>query len=250
MLKMKNKKISILLLTCKDYPFDLMEDCIRNTWGKEKNENVNIWYYYGGFSNFNIEGDKIQCTSLEGYENIGKKTLEAFEFLLDTDFDYLFRPNSSSFVNIKKLQEFLNSCPSEKFYAGSIIPYETYDKNINEEFKNECVSGCGYILSRDLVKYIVENKNMWEHDIIDDIALCVFLAKNNIFAKDVFRLKLHYSLFDKNTNLNERMKELIYNTFHITIRSSEVGVPWNEYRIKNCEIIKELYDIIYNDKKI
>ena len=43
----------------------------------------------------------------DGYSNLAKKTLLAFDWAISNfEFDYLFRTNTSSFVDLKKLHQF------------------------------------------------------------------------------------------------------------------------------------------------
>jgi hypothetical protein len=107
----------------------------------------------------------------DGYFNIGRKTLKMFEYVKDMNFDYIFRTNSSSYVIQERLLEFLKDKPRENFYCGIIntnVPNIIY------------ASGCGYFLSRDLVDKILENKNSWNHNEVDDVSLGLLLSKLNV----------------------------------------------------------------------
>lgn len=59
------------------------------------------------------------------------------------DVKYIFRTNASSYVDLKKLNEFSQSVPKEKFYAG-----------ING---GGFASGCGFWLSADLIPFLSQN---------------------------------------------------------------------------------------------
>jgi hypothetical protein len=246
------KKVIILVLSHDTWPFDMMEECIRKTWGSYKNPNVEIYYSHSGGDKFNVdENNNIFVPNTHGYHNIGYKTISAFEFLLTKDFDYLFRPNSSSFVNIPRLIEYVQTLPIEKFYAGSPIPYlhGGLNKNDhNDSAPHSCCSGCGYFLSRDLVQLIVDKKELWEHRLIDDLALCKFLKDNDVNMIENSRLKVH-DVFDEQVYSfgNKLSKDQIMGEYHVTTRTSEILTNHPNPRENNCKIIKSLYKIVYEN---
>ena len=101
---MSNKKnIIILVLSHYKEPFVMLENCIRQTWAKHDFNNVKVFFYHGG-NEETIKDDKILINYPEGFQNIGYKTIRSFEILLkNNEFDYIFRTNSSSYVNIDNL---------------------------------------------------------------------------------------------------------------------------------------------------
>ena len=248
---MKKVKVIILVLTHDIWPFDMMEKCIRETWGKYKHPNVEIYYNHSGGDESKIIGDIIKIPDTDGYHNIGYKTISAFELLLKKDFDYIFRPNSSSFVNIPRLLDYIQTLPTEKFYAGSPIPY--LHGGLNEDDYNNsapklCCSGCGYFMSRDLVQLIVDKKEMWQHRLIDDLALCKFLKDNDIDMVENSRLKVHDATDSDVFSFGYRIsKEEILKEYHITVRTSEILTDHPTPRENNCNIIKTLYKIVYEN---
>ncbi len=89
------------------------------------------------------------------------KELGLFRYFLEkTDADYLFITSTSSYINIDKFMEYIHSLPESNVYAGG-VPYK------DAEF----ISGSNRILSRDLVKRIIENSNWFNPTIIEDVAL-------------------------------------------------------------------------------
>ena len=206
------KKVIILLLTRKNNPeFEMAENVIRKTWAN--NPNCEIWYYYGDNPEFKVEGNVIKCEYPEGFANIGKKTICAFEYLLTTEFDFILRANSSSYVNVDKLVEYVQNIPTEKYYGGSPINFYgggiIDEDNINPPTK--CAHGCGFLLSRDLIELIVEKKELWGHHMIDDMALCRFMKDNDIELTEYPRLEV--SRFEN---------EIMYDQYDIQIPESSI----------------------------
>jgi hypothetical protein len=109
-----------------------------------------------------IENNQIVTNAPEGWAFLGIKTISAFKCALETlEFDFLFRINTSSYLNVEKMRESLATVEPRNYYAGL--------KGIHRG--QIFASGCGYILSRDLVELVVDNYKSWNHLQIDDVAL-------------------------------------------------------------------------------
>ena len=96
------------------------------------------------------------------------KTILSMEYFLPRlhKFDYVLRTNLSSFYVIPKLLEFLTTLPKTGVYCAS-----------GEGFG----SGCGYILSPDVVRLIVQNKKkLFNKDGNDDVVLGEFLKDKQV----------------------------------------------------------------------
>jgi hypothetical protein len=108
----------------------------------------------------------IQVNTIENSTLIGLKTIEALRFALKNyDFEYVFRTNSSSYVDGPLLLRTITDFPKTGVYAG--FPGEVG----GEKF----ASGAGVLLSRDLVSKVVEFSDQWRHGLIDDVALAVLI---------------------------------------------------------------------------
>ena len=150
-------KVLILVMSADFEPFSSLTKAIKETWASYTLPEIDIYFYYGKSEQKSTEKD-IFFDIDEGYYSLGYKTLEIFNYIKDLEFDYIFRTNSSSFVNQKKLLEFLSDKPRTNFYCG-IVPFQGF------------ASGCGYFLSKDLIELILKNKNSWNHQLLDDVAL-------------------------------------------------------------------------------
>lgn len=122
------------------------------------------------------------------YSLIGIKTLEAFEASLKNfDFDYIYRTNASSYIDLDGLNEFLRNKPIANFYAGVVGNYQGIS----------FASGCGYFISRDLVEKVIQKKNRWDHSYIDDVSLGKLLTREmNIAIQMVKRVDLNSEIVD------------------------------------------------------
>ena len=94
-------KILISVLSLNKEPYVGLEKTIRETWGAEQHKDVEVIYYYGDYNETNMEGDRLFLDSPEGLMNVGHNTLKMYEYVLGNyDFDYIYRTNSSSYINI------------------------------------------------------------------------------------------------------------------------------------------------------
>jgi hypothetical protein len=213
-------KVVILVLSTDNKIYNSLEQTIRETWANYIPDNVEIFYYYGGAEKFNVVGDRIFCKTKESFENIGYKTLDSFEYIYDNfEFDYIFRTNSSSYVNIDKMLKFLEDKNREKFYCA----------RVNTEVKSGIIfgSGSGYFLSKDVVKLVLEISDKWNHNLIDDVALGKLLLESDI---KIFPSKR----FDIN-NLNSIDVSRFIDHFHFRCKSLD------HERIEDSDIINFLH---------
>jgi hypothetical protein len=172
-------KVLILVLSYHDNSiYSQFYDTQKETWDSEEIDEVETFYYFGNHDKNVIVGRDIFVDVNESTENCGHKTINAFELVKNLEFDYIFRTNSSSYVDKKLLIEFIKTKPKLKYYSGFLGNYNGVD----------FASGSGYFLSKDLVKIVLEQKNFWEHDVLDDVAIAKILFKNNIvpFRNDRF----------------------------------------------------------------
>jgi hypothetical protein len=105
----------------------------------------------------------IVTSTPEGWAFIGAKTLEAFSFVLQNyEFDFLFRTNSSSYVDTQRLLEYLDKQPETGVYSG-VVGTVMGDLRF--------ASGAGILMSKDVLKRVCEQADSWNHSLIDDAAL-------------------------------------------------------------------------------
>jgi len=181
-------KILILVLSCNDGIYKELDTAIKNTWGKNTPNNVEILYYYGYCHDkpIPVQGraiinDKdIICGYVENVSNIGRKTVCTFEYVFQNyEFDYIFRCCSGSYIDIDKMLKVIEDKPKKKYYGG------IFQRSGRYFIGGSFVSGAGYFLSRDLVQYVVANKNKWDYRLPDDISLNVILSDAGISKTEI-----------------------------------------------------------------
>jgi hypothetical protein len=221
-------KLVILVLSHYEDPYDKLEECIRETWAKRIPKNVKLFFYHGKKTVDlvsdcdHIIGDKIITNTNESIENIGYKTIRSFEKVFyNLDFEYLFRTNSSSYVDVERLLLYLNNKSKQNFYSGLIGLHNG----------NSFASGAGYFLSRDLVKLVIEHKNDWKHHLIDDLALSDLLRDLDVHPVDAPRMDIR----------SLPLTQDISNNYHFRCKSEkdrnlDIAIMRNLYKIFSKKI--------------
>lgn len=171
--------IILIIATEKDYDRNLLE-MTKKTWVSFFKDNYYKLYYLIGDNENTIVDDILYSDVKEDIKSVGLKMINAFERINYENYDYVIRTNLSSYLNIYELVNFLKDKPRNKFWAGF--------GNINFS------SGACYILSKDMVQLILNNRILWNHNKIDDVALSHMLhydlKYNNYY--NVKRLDIKY----------------------------------------------------------
>jgi hypothetical protein len=208
-------KILILTLTFfDDGIYKKFYDTQKLTWDSIDVEDIETMFYIGNQTENKIEGNIIHTKIQESISNCGYKTLEAFEQIKNFDFDYIYRTNSSSYVDKNLLKKHISEYGKNSIYSG--VVGECYGINF--------ASGCGYTISKDLVHYVIENKSHWDHGLIDDVAISKLLSRINVYPTQSPR----YDIYDINENIS-------MDCFHYRIK--------NHDRNNDCEIMKKLHTL-------
>ncbi len=172
----KKNKILILVLCSRNYLSHISSKAQKQVWTKASEE-FDIIHYVGSSDtsvrelNYIKENSNEYLTIETGdeYSNIARKTLLAFEqVVLNYDFDYIFRTNTSSYINFNNLKGFISNNFEKLDYCGVTSIVEEGDK---------IASGSGFFLSRENVNLLVENKEEFDYTLPDDVAIARLLKK-------------------------------------------------------------------------
>lgn len=135
------------------------------SWNSVEVEGVDTFFLVGNNDKDEIDGNIIKTNVPESLVNCGHKTIKAFELLKNLDYDYIFRTNSSSYVDKQLLKNYLEDKPRNNFYSGVIGNHHGII----------FASGSGFIVSKNVVDLVLLKKEYWEHRFIDDVALGLLL---------------------------------------------------------------------------
>ena len=154
------KKILITVMSCNDDFFIKQEQIMKETWIKQLNQFDNIDYIiYRGDPNiqkhkYDKEQHVLSLKCEDDLYNTYKKTYYAFKLANKIyDYDYIFRTNTSTYVNITLLNQFIQELSNDEILwssdlyslSNSFCPYPLYLYG----------RGNGMILSKKLVNIIL-----------------------------------------------------------------------------------------------
>lgn len=184
-------KVLILCLSYFDNTtYTKFYDTQKKTWDSLEIEGVKTFYFVGNENRNFIDKDVIYTDVKESLFNCGYKTLKAFDLIKDYDFDFIFRTNSSSYVDKLLLKKYLQEKPKQKLYSGVI------GNHAGITFS----SGSGFIITKDLVQLVLENRKLWNHGLIDDVALGLLLK--NFGVEPTAAPRYDINILDENTPLH------------------------------------------------
>lgn len=204
------RKIIILLLSSHKYPSPRNEKIQQKTWINDaKKFDIEVINFIGGFPETAYEKPYLRLTSKDSIEDVGYKTLESFEWCLENkEFDYIFRVNSSSYVNIEELIKYINSINSDYVYSGKIIDLDM----LNISF----ISGSGIIFNKLTIKKIVNNKELWDHSLIDDLAIGKLMKFLQITPSEGNFFEINKNAFSYKN---------VITSYHIRCKLEDYGYP-------------------------
>ncbi len=160
--------VLILVLSALRPPWGELLECSKDTWDSVDHPKTRTLYYVGKSPDDDgFRGNIFYSPTLsEDLEDVSSRTIEAFEYALGFDWDYLARPNSSCYVHKHNLVDFLRT----SIWGNVIFGVLTGGEN------NFLWGGCQYIFSRDVIERMVANKDKWNHKVMDDNSISL-LAK-------------------------------------------------------------------------
>lgn len=166
------KKVLILVLSSIDeYPWNSLMIKQKETWDSIEVEGVKTIYYYAdSFANRSFINGNDLILNIKETRNLTNripKLKKAFQNVMHLEWDFIFRTNSSSYIDKKRLLNFAQTLPIENCYCGFTVSCH----NIN------FASGCGFFISRDHVNKLI--KNMDEHSTFpgDDVYTSAMLGQ-------------------------------------------------------------------------
>ncbi len=220
-------RVLILVLSFEDNcTYSAFRNVQLKTWDSIEINNVETYYYYGGASYGVINNNSIFLDVDEGLENCGYKTIECFKTIMSLNFDYIFRTNSSSYIDKSLLYNFLITKPRHKFYCGIIGQFN--------EIK--FASGSGYFLSRDLVEIVINNAENWDHNLLDDVALGKLLSSYDI---PIFPSEKRIDIKSYNW-INSLISFIPVNFFHYRLKSENRN--FDLFQMKKIFLLKYVFD--------
>ena len=227
-------KIVILILSSNTYPSKRNKKAIQKTWANQNYPNTDIYFYSAGTKTRVVDRDLIVKDSGTA-QDIGKKTLSAFDWVdKNLEYDFIFRTNTSSYVQVKNLVEYIENISQNTDYTYKGIVQEREYENVSKNYK--FVSGAGILLDKNTVKALLHSQNLWDHSEWDDIALGKLLSSLNIKPQTGKRDEIKGNFYNRDIDITN---------YHVRCRLDQVaGYP----RFLEALVIKDLHKIYYQKK--
>jgi len=204
--------IPILVQSSFQSPYDIIMESQLRTWDSVYNDNTITYYYFGGeykiipLKNGSI---KILTGTSDSYNMMHWKFKIALEEVYkNKDWNFIFRTQTSSYINKRSLVEFSKFLPEEKCYCGM-------------ELENGYASGSGFFISRDVVEIII-NDYKEDPQPFEDCYLGEVLSKKGIgitkgadrvdyyFGGDINRKTYHYFCKPSDNDPNKTISAFDY----------------------------------------
>lgn len=144
-----------------------MIDTSQSTWDSEDCEGVATVYYCG---NPPFGRPPLRTVSFpvdEDYKTIGRKNLMAFEWALGLSWDYMARVNASCYVHKRRLRDSLQHAQDSRLIRCAVTD-PTPACGVNRRW---AWGGGQFIFSRDVVEDIVTARHLWNHNVMEDVAI-------------------------------------------------------------------------------
>lgn len=203
---MEQNKVLVLILGCRYEPYLSLQQAQKDTWISLKKD-IEVFHYFGNNSIDEQKDNDIYLNCNDSLFNVAYKTLMVFKYLLDNNYNFthIYRTNSSSYVNLELLNKYIRNISTNKYLAGPI--------GVAHNIK--FASGSGYLISRDLVKFLVDNISSINTQLLDDVALGDFLiSRNGVDINDIIRIDAY------NDNMLYKINKYnINNAFHYRVKS-------------------------------
>lgn len=213
-----------LVLGCKNSHFNPIEVAAKETWVKNSPDNVKTIFMYGGSSSIFWDGDQsfyVDRPENHFYNICLYKTITAFEWFIESNFDYVYRTNNTGYFDLNEVSKFLENKPTENFYCGNSQMYERCENTPTAPYPGiNYASGASYFLSKDLVQRVIEHKEViYSYNLpgwCDDVSMGKFITEHLKVSVDNSSKRLLVTFEDINQNMD-------LSHYHYRIEESSRG---------------------------
>ena len=160
--------------------------------------------------NESLEGHllRIDAFASSTYVTAVIREFSLFRYFLEkTDCNYLYMTNSSSYVNIGNLLEFVETLPETGVHGGSLVNFSDFT----------FYSGANRIFSRDVVQILVDSFAKVDYRYFNDVAIGAILS--HFAFKD---LRIPSLTFANRNEINGTDLQQIKKTIHFRVKSGSL----------------------------
>ena len=183
-------KVLILVLSCLKDPYDKLMKAQQRTWDSVDIPGVETIYYYGeggGYKELNHYSKEFGADARDDLRMAHWKYALTLREVLPLDWDFIFRTNSSSYVNKRELLKMADKLPKTGCYYGQDGCHSSWLSASHVCGAGGCkkfASGCGHFISRDvaeiLAKEIKCDMDNYAKHTPDDVYIGCILNKHGV----------------------------------------------------------------------
>lgn len=163
----------------------------KTTWMKQNEKDVKILTLSGSDS-YEYNKNHLKVVSSDDYSGISLKTLEGFKWISENiGFEYIYRTNTSSYIDTKNLLKYCRKNENDILYRG--IKVSNYFDNEHISY----VSGSDILISKKVFQLLIENSKDWDTNLVDDVSIGKILQKFNIPIEESNSIIFDNSFFKK-----------------------------------------------------
>jgi len=179
--------------------YPVLEKAQRDTWDSVNVPNIQTVYYMANNKTL-MKNDILYIQGKEDHSHFYTRTRLAIDYILQYNWDYVFKTDNSAFIDKNELVKVVSKLPQHKVYAGK--PF--HDSSV-VPVNNNFMWGEGYLLSRDMAKIVARSPN--DKGMAEDYTVSTIL---NQVTKGI-ELPFYNYFKDDNDNIP---KVHLYRCFH------------------------------------
>lgn len=242
---MGKKKILVLSLLSNVPKYIRESNIVKNTWGKDilngTYDNIQLFFFMAsenGTEYVDYESHILYVNADDGFWHTGEKQDRAFKVAMTLfDFDYVVVTNTATVLNLKLINEFVNSdvIDEDLYYGGDFV----LQLNLYPFFRGDFI-----LLSRKNVMNIIDkskNVNFGTY-FANDMYIFYSLMHNDLYANiflEKFRAVKCIDKFESEFSLNNIGSNFYINTKMKDTSNSDLVI---------CNVIGA-YSLLHSDRK-
>jgi hypothetical protein len=140
---------------------------------------------------FDFDGETLRVPVPESYENILKKTILGFNWILENiDFDLMIRTNVSTYYDTRRIKDVLLRMQLDRAEFGGFVEHSNFERDENSDGET-FVTGTGIYLTKNSVIKLVSLNDSDFKGIPEDLSISRFLLNANAKMISFPRVNLH-----------------------------------------------------------
>lgn len=147
-------------------------------------------------------------------------------FLKQSDAEYLYMTNTSSYLNVNLLLELISELPNQNLYGGTKVEFDGFS----------FYSGANRIFSRDVIEFLVSNYHNLDFRLLNDVAIGKLMSKINYTSFEISSMIFSNKVEIESTELSSLKKNI-----HFRLKSGTID------NRSDIDLMKLLHSILVSN---